>query len=127
VSENERPDPARTLIEGFQAMGRVISEWFIEGFQAMGRVISEWLEEWRPVIAAMAEVASRPEVRAAIERNRAWHPCHCLCARAHPADEGICEAGSAVTTRRFETELLGPVDVPLCAPCAVAQGLAELA
>ncbi len=53
-------------------------------------------------------------------------PCHCLCARTHPGDKGICEASGAVTTRHYDTPLLGPVDVPLCAPCAVAQFLAEV-
>jgi hypothetical protein len=32
-----------------------------------------------------------------------------------------------VITRRFSNDLDGEVDVPLCAPCAVAQGVAELA
>jgi hypothetical protein len=33
----------------------------------------------------------------------------------------VCD-GTAVMTRR-----LGDVEVPLCAPCAVAQGVAEMA
>ena len=49
-----------------------------------------------------------------------WSPCHCLCQVAHPGRAGICQAEAAVTTRRFVTVLLGPVDVPLCAPCAAA-------
>jgi len=31
-----------------------------------------------------------------------------------------------VITRRFAAGLGGEVDVPLCAPCAVAQGVAEM-
>jgi hypothetical protein len=49
--------------------------------------------------------------------------CHCLCGKAHPDDPGICEVFEPVTTRHFDTPLLGPVDVPLCAPCAAAQGI----
>jgi hypothetical protein len=33
----------------------------------------------------------------------------------------------AVTTRHFDSPTVGPVDVPICAPCAAAQFLAELA
>jgi hypothetical protein len=63
--------------------------------------------------------------RAAIEAGRAaltgdWRGCHCPCGEAHPDDMGVCE-GTAVMTRQ-----LGDVRVPLCAPCAVAQGVAEL-
>ncbi len=44
----------------------------------------------------------------------------CPCGQAHPDDMGVCD-GRAVMTRQ-----LGDVDVRLCAPCAVAQGVAEL-
>ena len=50
-----------------------------------------------------------------------FRPCHCLCAVAHPAEPGICKATEAVTTARYDTRLLGPVDVPLCWPCRLAQ------
>jgi hypothetical protein len=117
MSETEQPDPAKALTEGFRALGRVASEW---------------LEQWRPVINALAEFASRPEVRAAVEQAQARRllreaqPCHCLCGKMHPADKGICCFSDAVTTRRFATAALGPVEVPLCAPCLVAQGFADL-
>ncbi len=58
--------------------------------------------------------------------NEWFGRCHCPCASAHPGDEGICEAETPVTTHRFETGLTGPVDVPLCVPCAAAQGVTEL-
>jgi len=61
-----------------------------------------------------------------VSETTGYNPCHCLCSEAHPADRGICEAENAVIARRFETELLGSVDVPLCAPCCVAQGVTEL-
>jgi hypothetical protein len=60
----------------------------------------------------------------AVTGNEMTQPryCHCLCGKIHPAAPGICETENAVTTRRYNTELLGPVDVPLCGPCAaVAQ------
>jgi hypothetical protein len=81
--------------------------------------------------ASLARALQDPNVRAYVEaltsgESLPWpRPCHCLCVAAHPDDKGTCDM-EAVTTRHFETELLGPVDVPLCAPCAVAQGIAEL-
>lgn len=49
-------------------------------------------------------------------------PCHCLCTVAHPEQPGICHADRAVCTRRVESRLLGPVDAPLCFPCATQHG-----
>jgi hypothetical protein len=89
-----------------------------------------WLERNRPAIEALAELAADPRVQAYIQaRDRGEippppGPCLCLCARAHPG-EFVCDA-EAVTTRRFDSAALGVVDVPLCAPCAVAQGIAEM-
>jgi hypothetical protein len=86
------------------------------------------LGEWRDqVTAATSEVIDKldPAVRAALEAARAalagnWGTCQCPCAAAHPQDRNVCD-GSAVLTRR-----LGEKDVPLCAPCAVATGVAEM-
>jgi hypothetical protein len=50
-----------------------------------------------------------------------WRRCHCPCGEAHPDDMGVCD-GRAVMTRQLDD-----VDVRLCAPCAVAQGVAEMA
>jgi len=49
-----------------------------------------------------------------------WRNCQCRCYTAHPDDSGVCD-GRAVMTRR-----VGEADVSLCAPCAVAQGVAEM-
>lgn len=104
-----------------EALGKVIRDF--------GQAAGEWLERMRPAVDALLEVVSRPEVQEAIERARSLprpRPCYCYCPRLHPADKGVCD-GEGVTTRRFTSELTGPVDVSLCAPCAVAQGLTELA
>ena len=92
------------------------------------RSVTEWFGRISVAFEGLGEVLNRPEVRAAIEDARAQprpRPCYCLCPRLHPGDKGVCD-GEGVTTRRFTTKLTGPVDVSLCAPCAVAQGLAEL-
>ena len=66
-----------------------------------------------------------PAVRAAMEAARSsvtgdWRACRCPCRTAHPEDQGVCD-GRAVLTRR-----VGNADVSMCAPCAVAQGVAEM-
>ena len=84
--------------------------------------------QWRDqVSAANADARERldPAVRSALDAMRAalagdWGNCRCPCATAHPQDKDVCD-GSAVLTRR-----LADADVPLCAPCAVAQGVAEM-
>jgi len=92
-------------------------------WQAAGDALDEWRQR---VAAATTDAAAKldPAVRAAMEAGRAaftgdWRACHCPCGTAHPDDRGVCD-GSAVLTRR-----LGEADVSLCAPCAVAQGVAE--
>jgi len=97
-------------------------------FAAAWRAAADALGEWRQRVAeATTEAVGKldPAVRAAMEAGRAaftgdWNACHCPCGMAHPDDRGVCD-GRAVLTRR-----LGEADVSLCAPCAVAQGVAEM-
>ncbi len=97
-------------------------------FAAAWQLATAALGQWRKqVTAATAEALDKldPAVRAALEAARAafagrWGACQCPCATAHPADKDVCD-GSAVLTRRS-----GEADLPLCAPCAVAQGVAEM-
>jgi len=97
---------------------------FAAAWQAATSAVDEWRKQ---VSAATSEALEKidPAVRAAWEAARAtvagnWGACQCLCATAHPQDKDVCD-GSAVMTRR-----LGEADVRLCAPCAVAQGFAEM-
>jgi hypothetical protein len=97
-------------------------------FAAAWHAAADALGEWRQrVTEATAEALGKldPAVRAAMEAGRAaftgdGNACHCPCATAHPDDKGVCD-GRAVLNRR-----LGEADIPLCAPCAVAQGVAEM-
>ena len=96
---------------------------FTVAWQAAAAALGEWRQQ---VAAATTEALGKldPAVRAAMEAGRAaftgdWRACHCACGTAHPDDRGVCD-GSAVMTRR-----VGQTDVRLCAPCAVAQGVAE--
>jgi len=105
---------------------------FAAAWEAATGVVAEWAEQTAAVAReAFHKLAGDPAVRAAVESWRivlVWgrRDCGCLCARSHPDDMGVCDS-HAVITRRLTTELDGDVDVPLCAPCAVAQGVAELA
>ena len=96
---------------------------FAVAWQAAAAALGEWRQR---VSTATSEALDKldPAVRAAMEAGRAaftgeWRSCHCPCGTAHPDDQGVCD-GSAVLTRRLDD-----ADVSLCAPCAVAQGVAE--
>jgi hypothetical protein len=100
------------------------SQQFRAAWQAAADALSAWS---RQISTASHEAMDKiePAFRAAVEAGRSavtgeWRVCHCRCATAHPNDSGVCD-GRAVMTRR-----LGGADVSLCAPCAVAQGVAEL-
>ena len=97
---------------------------FAAAWQAATAAPGEWRKQ---VTAATAEAMDKldPAVRAALEAARAafagnWSACQCPCITAHPQDRDVCD-GSAILTRR-----LGETDMRLCAPCAVAQGVAEM-
>jgi hypothetical protein len=97
-------------------------------FAAAWHAATAALGQWRQqVTAATGEALDKldPAVRAALEAARAalagnWGACQCPCARAHPQDKDVCD-GRAILTRRVDE-----TDMPLCAPCAVAQGVAEM-
>jgi hypothetical protein len=96
----------------------------------VGQAMADALDRIRPAFDALAEVANRPQVRSLIERAEQAmrrRPCLCFCSRAHPADRGICEALDAVITGQYSSDLLGDVDVPLCAPCAAARAARKFA
>jgi len=89
----------------------------------VGQAVTDVLERLRPAYEAIADVANRAEVKAvlsAAEQVLRHRPCLCLCWRAHPADRGICEPFDAVITGQYSSDVLGDIDVPLCAPCAAA-------
>jgi hypothetical protein len=135
---DEQRDPAAELRAQAEALAegfRPLFEFANAAIEAFARAAETWLEQQRPFFEALGRLAQDPQVLAyAEERGRGlvlaqadvYRSCHCLCAKTHPAEKGICETFRPVTTRHYETELLGPVDVPLCAPCAAAQFIAEV-
>ena len=100
-------------------------------WQAAAAVAAEWAERTAAVTAeALHKLTSDPAVQAVLESWRTavavpWGDCECSCADSHPGDIGVCD-NRAVITRRIRTYRAGVVDVSLCAPCAVAQGVAEM-
>jgi hypothetical protein len=97
----------------------------MKAFEAFSKAINEALA---PIAETLNQAVNTPWFRtlAAAAQAQAHKPCHCLCGKIHPDEMGVCDM-NAVTIRHYETQLFGPVDVPLCAPCAVAAGVAELA
>ena len=97
-------------------------------FSAAWHAASAALGTWREqVSAATSEALEKldPAVRSAVQAGFSlitgdWRDCRCRCATAHPDDANVCD-GRAMLTRR-----LGGTEVSLCAPCAVAQGVAEM-
>jgi hypothetical protein len=104
---------------------------FVAAWHAATAVAAEWAERTAAVTAeAFGKLTSDPAVRAVADAWRitaVWpqRDCECPCPDAHPEDTGVCDH-RAVITRRLPADRDGAADVPLCAPCAVAQGVAEL-
>ena len=98
-------------------------------FRAAWQAVADALGEWSKRISDATHEAMdkiEPAFRSAVEAGRSavtgeWRAWHCQCETAHPDDSGVCER-RAVMTRR-----VGGANVSLCAPCAVAQGFAEMA
>ena len=107
-------------------------EQLAAAWRAATAVAAEWAERTAAVTAeSFHKLTSDPAVRAVRETWRVavvWPPrryCECPCAVAHPNDVGVCDH-RAVITRKIPADGGGETDVSLCAPCAVAQGVAEM-
>jgi hypothetical protein len=104
---------------------------FVAACRAAGTVAAEWAERTAAVTTeSFHKLASDPAVRELLESWRnatAWilRECECPCADAHPDDAGVCDK-RAVITRHLPQDMEGQVSARLCAPCAVAQGVAEM-
>jgi hypothetical protein len=95
-----------------------------KAWQTATAALGQWREQ---VAAATTEAVDKldPAARAALDAMRAalagnWGACQCPCVTAHPQDRGVCDHSAVLTRRMADT------DVPLCAPCAVAQGVEEM-
>lgn len=107
-----------------------LADTLAEVGRRVGQAMTDVLDQLRPALDALAEVANRAEVRTVIERVEQvvrHRPCLCFCRRAHPADSDICEMFDAVITGQHSSDLFGDFDVPLCAPCAAARAARKFA
>lgn len=104
---------------------------FAAAWKAATGVLAEAAEQTAAVAReALHKLITDPAIRAALESWRValvWgrQDCDCLCARSHPDDMGVCD-NRAVITRWLAGGPDGDAAVRLCAPCAVAQGVAEM-
>src|SRR5215510_12063295 len=103
-------DPARQFAAAWEAASDAVGEWA----QRVADATNDALDKLDPAVRAALEAGF--DTIAGHFRE-----CRCMCGQSHPDDVGVCDH-RAVMTRR-----LGNVDVPLCAPCAAAQGFAEMA
>ena len=103
----------------------------VAAWQAAAAVAAEWAERTAAVTAeAFHKLTEDPAVQAVMESWRIaavvpGRACECQCPGSHPDDTGVCD-NRAVITRQLATGRGPATDVRLCAPCAVAQGVAEL-
>jgi hypothetical protein len=111
--DNDRNDPVQQFMAALDTASAAVAKWaerttaaFLDAVGKLDPAIRTTLENW-----------------GLVPRNLG--SCECLCATKHPDDVGVCD-GEAVITRRVTTNFDGDVDVPLCAPCATAQGFAEM-
>src|SRR6266576_1062679 len=102
-------DPARQFAAAWEAASDAVGEWA----QRVAEATNDALDKLDPAGRSALEAG-----RAALAGQ--FRECHCLCGQAHPDDMGVCDHRAVITRR------LGNVDVPLCAPCAAAQGFAEM-
>jgi hypothetical protein len=98
-------------------------------FAAIERTVEmtgKWMEDtWdavRPILRRLEKLATDPQVQARVrwraeEDGSMIRPaCQCVCEKVH-ADAWVCDV-KAVTSVRHYSDPSGPVDVPVCAPCA---------
>jgi hypothetical protein len=90
-------------------------------FDHLGRAARLWAAEARravePVLGLLADLVGtevQNRVRRRAEEDVAL-ACGCECAKVHPGS-WVCDLKAVTTFRRASPA--GPVDVPVCAPCA---------
>jgi hypothetical protein len=83
----------------------------------LSEALAAHFERLEPVADLLQEAAEIP-----LDPGGGHRPCWCKCGTAHPEDDA-CDM-DAVTTRRIGHAAGQWVDVPVCAPCAVAHATA---
>jgi hypothetical protein len=99
-------DGARPADAGAAAFAAALSEGLAAHFERLA-----------PLADLLLEAAEVP-----LDPGGGHNPCWCRCGPAHPGDD-VCDM-EAVVTRRIGHAAGEWVDVPVCAPCAVAHATA---
>jgi hypothetical protein len=102
-------------------------ERFLAAVERAAEATGKWLEDARealqPFLKALQRLAAGdPEVQARVRRRAEEDhamvslACDCQCEKVHP-DAQVCDLNAVTTIRDYSGDA-GPVDVPVCAPCA---------
>jgi hypothetical protein len=109
MSDESGWTPEQHLQAAFDHLATAASAWATDARRAL-----------KPVIGRLGELLGDPDVKAARVRRRAEEDvalaCNCDCAKVHPGS-WVCDLKGVTTIRRSGPT--GPVDIPVCAPCAV--------
>jgi hypothetical protein len=85
--------------------------------KAARQLAREARQALEPVIGRLADLTDDLQAQARVRRRAGEDvalACGCECAKVHPGS-WVCDLKAVTTIRRSPT---GPVDVPVCAPCA---------
>jgi hypothetical protein len=106
MSDESGMTPEEHLQAAFDHLGKAARQWAMDARRAV-----------EPVIGLLAELAGK-DVQARVRRRAEEDvtlACDCECARVHPGS-WVCDLKAVTTIRRGDPN--GPVEVPVCAPCA---------
>ena len=109
----DEPDltPEQRFLAAIDHAVEMAGKWMADTWNAVQPFLSR-LER----LAADPEVQARVRWRAEEDGAMVGPACQCVCEKVHPGAR-VCDV-KAVTTIRHYPDPGGPVDVPVCAPCA---------
>jgi hypothetical protein len=115
MSDNSGWTAEQHLQAAWDHLGSAGRKWAAEARQAV-----------EPVIGRLNDLLGDPLAQARVRRSAEEDvalACACKCAKVHP-DSQVCDIKAVTTIRRPSPA--GPVDVPLCAPCAAEMMVQQL-
>ena len=107
MSDESHWTPEQHLKAALDHLARAARMWATEAWEVV-----------EPAIGRLADLTGDPQVQAWVRRRAAEDvalACDCECAKVHPGS-WVCDRKAVTTIRRSDPA--GPVDVPVCAPCA---------
>jgi hypothetical protein len=107
MSDESDLTPEEHLQAAFDHLGRAVRQWAMDARRALD-----------PVVGLVGDLLGSPEAQARVRRRAEEDvalACDCECAKVHPGS-WVCDLKAVTSIRRATAA--GPVDVPVCAPCA---------